>query len=438
MSSRPASPAHQDSLDGIRAAAALTVVVLHVAGETGETSGMSAIPRFIGHGDIGVAIFFVLSGLLLYRPWATALFSGKAGPETVPYLWRRFWRVVPAFWLAVAIGLLAFNPEHADEWRTWAQLLGMVSIYDFSPWWPGTGPTGIYHLWTISLEMSFYLVLPLLGAALAAVAGRATAPAARARRALLGLAALYPLHLVYQYFTYFPEWRPTLSMWLPRSLPWFALGMALSVVAAWAAAEPSGPARRFSAGVGAALPECWTAAGLLYLISCTELTGPFGLNFGYDMFWPSIFRVVLYGAVSVLLVAPLALHPGNRHRLAVFFGSRPMAWLGRVSYGIYLWHAILLLVLVRLLGPRVHTLPFAFGVLLALTLLVTLPAAGLSHRFLEEPVRRLGTRWTVRRRRDEQADRGAAQQLRHGAGEARAESARKETVHSGGAAREGE
>ncbi|WP_460304813.1 acyltransferase family protein [Actinocorallia aurea] len=432
MSSGPVSATHQDSLDGVRGVAALTVVVLHVAGESGETAGLSFVPRFLGHGDIGVAVFFVLSGMLLYRPWAKALFAGNARPATVPYLWRRFWRIVPAFWLAVAIGLFAFNPEHVGEWRTWAELLGMVSIYDFSPWWPGTGPTGIYHLWTISVEMSFYLVLPLLGAALGAFAGRRAAPSDRARRVLLGLAALYPVHLVYQYFTYFPEWRPTLSMWLPRSLPWFTLGMALAVVAAWAAAEPSGPARRLCQGVGAALPECWTAAGLFYLISCTELTGPFGLNFGYDMFWPSVFRVLLYGAVSVLVVAPLALRPDNRHRLAVFFGSRPMAWIGRVSYGIYLWHALLLLVLVRILGPRLHTLPFAFGVLLVLTLLVTLPAAGLSHRFFEEPVRRLGTRWTVRRGGDQQAEHGAAQQLGNGL---RRRARSREAAQSGGGPR---
>ncbi|WP_344821320.1 acyltransferase [Actinocorallia longicatena] len=406
MSSAP----HQNSLDGARAVAVLLVLALHVAGETGLTTQPGVLALLVGHGDSGVAIFFVLSGLLLYRPWAAALFGHRSRPSTVPYLWRRVWRVVPAFWLTVAIGLFAFNREHVDELGTWLELLGMVAVYDPSPWWQGTGPTGLYHLWTIPVEMSFYAVLPLLGLVLAGCAGRrATASAVRARRVLTALALLWPCCLVYQYFTYNPEWRPQMGMWLPRSLPWFALGMALAVVAAWSAAEPEGPVRRFCVTVGSALTECWLAAGLLYVIACTELTGPWGMNFGFDDFWSSSLRILLYGAGSVLFIAPLALHPGNRHPLALFFGGRVMSRLGVVSYGIYLWHALLLLGLARVIGPWMREAPYLL--VLALALAVTVPVAELSHRLLEEPVRRLGTRLTVRDRRDDRRDRGAAQQL---------------------------
>jgi peptidoglycan/LPS O-acetylase OafA/YrhL len=407
---------HQNSLDGVRAVAALLVVALHVAGSTGMATGQEKFALLVGHGDSGVAIFFVLSGLLLYRPWAKALFGAAERPATGAYLWRRALRVVPAYWLALAIGLLVYNQAHVRDAWTWAEFLGMVHIYDPDPWWQGTGPTGLYHLWTIPVEMSFYLVLPLLGALIAACAGRrGPAPAVRARRALLAIAVLWPINIVYQYMTFHPEWRPHFGMWLPRSLPWFALGMALAVVLAWSEADPTGPARRLCVTVGSSLAECWIAAGLLYLISCTELTGPWGLNFGFDNFWTSNFRLVLYGAGSVLFIAPLALYPGNRHPFAQFFGNRMMSWLGRISYGIYLWHALLLLGLDRAIGPRIFTTPYFL--VLALTLLLTVPAAALSHRLVEEPVRRLGTRWTVRSRRDKGGDDRAAEQLRDSVGQ---------------------
>src|SRR5215831_326317 len=103
---RLAAPAHQGPLDGLRAAAAAAVLLTHVGGLTGYTVTGTPVSWVLSRGDVGVPIFFTLSGLLLYRPWAAAALTGS---QTVPlgtYLRRRALRILPAYWAVVTVALL--------------------------------------------------------------------------------------------------------------------------------------------------------------------------------------------------------------------------------------------------------------------------------------------------------------------------------------------
>src|SRR6266516_1997197 len=87
-------------LDGLRAVAALAVLLTHVAFQTGEVAraaGGAVLARL----DAGVAVFFVLSGFLLYRPYALARASGTPRPSIRRYVLRRAARILPAYWLAL-------------------------------------------------------------------------------------------------------------------------------------------------------------------------------------------------------------------------------------------------------------------------------------------------------------------------------------------------
>src|SRR3954469_14740045 len=90
----PAISGHQDALDGVRAVAALAVLVFHVGADTGHTAKNDTTAWLLSAGAIGVPVFFTLSGLLLYRPWAASLLlDGHHHPRTGRYLWRRAVRI---------------------------------------------------------------------------------------------------------------------------------------------------------------------------------------------------------------------------------------------------------------------------------------------------------------------------------------------------------
>ena len=106
----------------------------------------------------------MLSGLLLYRPWAAAALTGRPAREVTTYLRRRALRILPAYWAVVLIALPLLNPGPARHVWPWFQYLLLLQNYDPHPWWGGTGATGLAQMWSLVVEVSFYLVLPVLGA----------------------------------------------------------------------------------------------------------------------------------------------------------------------------------------------------------------------------------------------------------------------------------
>lgn len=94
--------------DGLRALAALSIVVVHVSAYSGA-DGLSGFRDLLQRMDAGVAIFFVLSGFLLYRPFVAAHLHGRAQPATRPYLWRRFLRIYPAYLVVLTVVVYVFG-----------------------------------------------------------------------------------------------------------------------------------------------------------------------------------------------------------------------------------------------------------------------------------------------------------------------------------------
>ena len=259
-----ASPAttrwHQASLDGLRAAAAGAVLLTHVGGLTGYTVTGTPVSWVLSRGDVGVPIFFTLSGLLLYRPWAAAALTGQ---QTVPlgtYLRRRALRILPAYWAVVIVALLWLNAPDARHAWPWVQYLLLIQNYDAHPWWSGTGAIGLAQAWSLVVEASFYLVLPLIAAVLTWVASRGGPPdvARRARRLLAGIAVLGASSFGFAVLTQ----HPRLALWFEGTLPplmiWFCAGMATAVLLAWAAAEEqAAPAGGRLAGRPAGCARRW-------------------------------------------------------------------------------------------------------------------------------------------------------------------------------------
>ncbi len=143
------------AVEGMRACAAMGVVVTHVAFQTGHSSG--AAGRLFGRFDLAVAVFFALSGFLLWRGHAAAARDLGPRPRTGHYLRSRVVRIMPAYVVAVVVILtLLPDADHASP-TVWLANLTLTQIYV-----PLTLTGGLTQMWSLSVEVSFYLALPIL------------------------------------------------------------------------------------------------------------------------------------------------------------------------------------------------------------------------------------------------------------------------------------
>ncbi|MEV5408050.1 acyltransferase [Thermopolyspora sp. NPDC052614] len=379
---------HLDALDGVRAIAAFAVLTFHVAIESAAALRDGFFSSLLARGDIAVPIFFALSGLLLYRPYARAALTGEPRPDTRRYLIKRALRILPAYWLVVAVALTLWSREHLGDPATWLQLLFLAQTYELDPWWVGLGPKGLAQMWSLCVEAAFYLLLPLLAAGLAAFARRGgDDPGRRARRLLLGLAALAAVSPLWTILGHYPVYLPNLNSWLPRSLVFFALGMALAVVTVWAHADPdpANPARRLVRSVNSSPGTLWSVAALAYVVAASPVTGP---RFtGVEGVWAGLFELVLYTITAAGLLAPAALLSRPGALVGRLLGNRAMRFLGRISYGVFLWQFVALYAWYQFTGQRPFTGNFPINLVAVAT--ITIVLAVLTHRYVEEPARRL-------------------------------------------------
>ncbi|MGW5260971.1 acyltransferase family protein [Microbispora sp. NPDC004025] len=389
---------HVDALDGVRALAAVAVLVFHVAIESAAALRDNFFSSLLARGDVAVPIFFALSGLLLYRPYARAALLGERPPDTRVYLVKRALRILPAYWLVVVVAMVLWSKPHLGDVKTWLQLLLLGHTYEIHPWWFGLGPRGLAQMWSLCVEAAFYVLLPLVAAVLAAYARRGGAgPDARARRLLAAVAVLAASSFAWALLTYYPVYRPYLNAWLPRAWVFFAVGMALAVVSEWVREErdPDGPAHRFVRAVGASAGSFLLVAALAYAVAASPLTGT---RFsGVDGVWADLSELALYTTVAAGLVTPAALLPAGGSPYGRFLSSRVMRFLGRVSYGVFLWQFVALYLWYDFTEQQAWSGNFAgnLAVVGALTLLL----ATLTHRYVEEPARRLARLATSSRTR---------------------------------------
>ncbi|MFI6320314.1 acyltransferase family protein [Nonomuraea sp. NPDC050556] len=372
-------------LDGVRALAAFAVLVFHVAMESGAALEKGFFGGLLSRGEIGVPIFFTLSGLLLYRPWVSEVLEDGRRPETQTYLWKRFFRIMPAYWLVVAVALLLWGEAHRTDPWTWGEMLLLLHNYDIEHWWYGLGPRGLGQMWSLSVELAFYLTLPLMAYLLRRFAQRGGGDVARrAKRLLIGLAVFAALSFVYTIFEFYPDYRPWMNMWLPRSWTFFVPGMALAVISVWAKVE-DGPARRIVAAVSSSWGTLWLIAALAYVIAATPVTGPRFV--GIDGVWTAVSELLLYSIIAFSLVAPAALLQPGPSTVGRLLGGRVMSYLGRISYGVFLWQFVVLYLWYDFTGqqPWQGNMPVNLVAVLVITVIV----AHLTYQYVEEPARRL-------------------------------------------------
>lgn len=376
------------ALDGLRAIAALSVVLTHV----GTLSGRSfdtAWGAYLARADVGVAVFFVLSGFLLGRPFLRAVIDDLPRPKLGPYLKRRVLRIFPAYWFIFGVIALGYGIVATSAGALLSQFF-LLHIYDTSTTLgpsirSASGELGhpLGPSWSLAVEISFYAFLPLLAACLArACAGRDRRGRRRLATAVVVSLVVCSLCLRLAAFASLSVARAGLvGTWLPLNLDWFGAGMLLALAAeAERTGELSPSLARLTGGRFLPIGSWGIAAVTFVLVSKGVGIVPTQLTFSTA---ESLARQVLYGAVGFFLLVPLALGPRRSAAIRSALAATPLRQLGLISYGIYLWQDVVIDQYLRHTPNRYFASPFWES--LAFVVGGSALAAAISYWLVERP-----------------------------------------------------
>ena len=361
------------AFDGVRALAALMVVVYHAAFFNSDF--LTRGGAFLGTLNAGVWIFFVTSGCLLYLPFAASHSRDAAAVDPRGYAIRRLARVFPAYWLVLAF--FTFIVPRVNIYGLHGFLLHTTLTQTYvhiNPFVDGLPPA-----WSLVVEISFYVFLPFYAALIGALVRRWRPLVVE----FVGLAVLFAVGAVAIVVIGTGVDAPWITV-LPQHLGAFALGMFLAVLSSqrWSDRTSTRLAQ-----IGRPAWMWWTVA-LLFLLAI-----PFGLRLD-PLVAPSTAQAIGVNfcqmIVGICVVVPVVLGPQDHGAIRKVLRSRPAVYLGLVSYGIYLWHWYILRIVADWLDwPLYHGNWFVVSLL---TLPIVVVAASVSWFGLERPVLRLAHR----------------------------------------------
>ncbi|WP_428419887.1 acyltransferase family protein [Methylibium sp.] len=373
-----------DAVDGLRAIAMTMVIAQHCG--------------LLPFGWTGVWLFFVISGYVITAGFVNGDYAA-ARPTTayVAFMGRRALRIVPVYLLYLGVGtMVVLASGGASRLTDLPYLLSFTynwhMVFEF---WPGPGNWGPFgHLWTLSVEQQFYLLFPLLALLL---------PARRQVLACSLLIAAGPL-VRWGYATLLSANTAGDAGWLafavyaatPCHVDAFLMGSLIARLEPRLRASP-----RVAAGLWGVALAVATGYAAVY-VAINHRLGAAGTealrNVVSGILYGQHREVFVYLAIDLLAAAALV-HVLLRRPGTAVLAWGPIAWVGRVSYGGYLFHALVIWAISHsLLDGQVKELPVAQRLLtFAGVWLVTVALASVSFRWFETPVARRWRGGTKRR-----------------------------------------
>ena len=383
MPPTPARRLYLPQLDVLRFFAFTAVFFLHgvpatdPSTHTGMRQAVSLLQVTAQHaGANGIGLFFLLSAFLITELLLRERQSTGDIHLGLFYV-RRILRIWPLYFLVFLLGLLLqpFAPDF--RMPRWEVVSGLFFFLNWEFALRGWRWNPIFILWTISCEEQFYLVWPLL---LKLLRRRWLPLACVVATLLVAAAAFWPGGR-------FMQLGATEFMWV---FAYFPVG---GLLALWVGSER--PAKRMAWSVSMAM------GGLLLWLAGGVLTMPDGVRASTGWVLPVGRGIVMFGTV-MLFLAYLRSDPRR--------SPRSLAYLGKISYGLYVFHVMVqegVMALMTLAGLGLRTGPgssmsnalLVFGVKLPLAMAGTIGLAAVSYRFFETPFLRLKDRFALVRSR---------------------------------------
>ena len=377
----PSSPARSrfPCLDAYRAIAMTMIFLIH-ADFASLAHDKGILGDFFRRFDISVALFFVLSAFLLYRPYVAAQLSGRPRASTGRFYRRRVLRIFPAYWFAL-LAMVVLMGLRFGSFGDFAIFLFILQPYTgkvFDPQYQM-----ISQAWSLATELAFYALLPLF----ALWVRRRTAarePHEQLRFVLIACAAVAAVGVAFRIFLMVasPSWQVSGILSLPAWLDFFAIGLALGAISAWT--EHTGREASVFSWLGRHPAWSWAMAGAAF--------------FGVSQFRPGaqplepqgaefVTRYLVYTLVVVLFVAPGMFGDQQAGRLRRVLRSKVAVWLGTISLGFYLFHVAIIDQVQEWFGYRPFEASFSRLLLFAFPLSVA--AAAISYYVVERPFLRM-------------------------------------------------
>lgn len=378
-------------VDGLRAVAAVSVLVYHVwrdsapDGEPIEIAGVDSVAPHMRH---GVTLFFVLSGFLLFRPFAAAAIEKAPLPRLRRYFVNRALRILPAYWVILVVTGLVLDAAllrgppgdyYVGELALDNLLVCAALIQNYSD---DTLYTGIAPAWSLAVEALWYLVLPLLALLAAFAAARARSAAHRAHAALVPAALMIAVAITGKAAViHFVDWTAGVESSFWSTADFFAYGMIVAVLSI-----------ELEAG-RLHLPRWWRGAAMGVIAAIVLAVALFGENNLEPGGGRSQASNAAMAIICALLLALVVLSQDGKRdsRLVRLLDARAVVAVGVASYSLFLWNDPISLWL------REHGLTADGALGLASNLLLVGAVSGalsaLTYNFVERPALRRRLPW---------------------------------------------
>jgi peptidoglycan/LPS O-acetylase OafA/YrhL len=360
------------NLDALRAMAALAVVLTHLAlWLPAPATDWAYICRRIMSfdrmgGTYGVYFFFILSGFLItYR---LLLEKQEKQKINVPHFyWRRILRIWPLYFLSIIIGFVIYPACMFSIGRAYTEnaspALYAVFLTNFDHFWNGTSTNGMLGVqWSVAVEEQFYLGWPLL------FLGRI--------RPVLLLILMGALLVGSECFFLANAPGPRSYYHFLSCLRFLAAGGMIGLFSFYYPASVQAFFRRIPKMLSAAI----AFSGVLVLFFATELTN-----------WFNPFKYLVHLLPFMFFAFVILEQCFSPNKWLAFGRFKGLNYLGKISYGLYLWHMVAIYMVLAIPGLDQ---PQLFGLNVLLALLLTMALSACSFRYLETPFLRWKSRFS--------------------------------------------
>jgi peptidoglycan/LPS O-acetylase OafA/YrhL len=398
------------SLDGVRGLAFLIVLCQHVSSMAAILGFWSPganpfLAAFLLSGSSGVTLFFVLSGFLLFLPYAQAFVLKKSWPEAKIFYLRRVLRIFPGYFFSLFI-LVFFSKPFLLQPHNWHQLLPFLTFtMQFGSSALINGP-----YWTLAVEFQYYLLLPLIAFAIYGLT-RLVRPERRIRVVVVCLLAMIVWGLATRALGDHSTLHPNEHFGLPprifsvfiqivygnygKFFEDFAAGMLIALGYIYVLNSPQKEQY---------LRRLHQVGPLLCVISVLCFAFAIMRNYAeaYLHFWsfvPSFFlrfpwitEFTFAIGYSCFVLAVLFNRSGGW--IKRIFEWTPLRWIGLISYSLYIWHLPILLAIAANLGPSLKHFshPLSFFLFWFLVFTVSVFCCFFLYILIEKPGMQLSER----------------------------------------------